>query len=65
MDKKEILFDAVKKLDRQTILDNAYRNDEKPFGFVIDLLKDEYNLPKTEGWNIALAILAFFEIYND
>lgn len=56
---------AIKKLTRQGILSEAARNQEKPFGFVIDWLKDNFGMPKTEGWDIAGKVLEYFNIDNE
>lgn len=60
-----IFVNCILHLDRECIIRNARRNDEKPFGYVIDYLKDEYSLPKSIGWNIALKILREFKIVNE
>ena len=60
-----ILFNTITCLSKENILRNAKRNEEKPFGYVIDYLKDVYNLPKMIGWDIAEKILKYFEIENE
>ena len=56
---------AIKNLSRYYILIKAKKNQEKPFGFVIDYLKDRYGLPKMEGWDTAEQILKYFKIDNE
>ena len=56
---------VIKRLNRTYILQQAKHNEEKPFGFVIDFLKDEYSLPKSQGWNIAMRVLEHFNIDNN
>lgn len=60
-----ILFNAIISLSKEDILRKAKRNNEKPFGYVIDYLKDVYNLPKMVGYDIAEKILEYFEIDNE
>ena len=60
-----ILFNAITCLSKEDILRRARRNEEKPFGYVIDYLKDVYFLPKMIGWDIAEKILEHFEIDNE
>ena len=55
----------IKKLCRIYILDKAKENKEKPFGFVIDYIKDMYGIPKIKGWNTAEQVLRYFNIDND
>ena len=58
-------FDAINQLNKRYIIDQARQNNEKPFGFVIDYLKDVYSLPKSKGWDIAKQILDYFGIDNE
>ena len=60
-----ILFNAITCLSKEDILRKATRNNEKPFGYVIDYLKDVYSLPKMIGGDIAEKILEHFEIDNE
>lgn len=60
-----ILFNAITCLSKEDILRRAKRNGEKPFGYVIDYLKDVYFLPKLIGYDIADKILEYFEIDNE
>ena len=60
-----IFFNAIRNMDKEDILRSAKRNNEKPFGYVIDYLKDVYFLPKLIGSDIADNILEYFEIDNE
>jgi hypothetical protein len=60
-----ILFNAITRLSKEDILRRAKRNEEKPFGYVIDYLKDVYNLPKMICCDIAVKILEYFGIDNE
>ena len=60
-----ILFNAITCLSKEDILRRAKRNEEKPFGYVIDYLKDVYHLPKMIGYDIADKILEYFGIDNE
>lgn len=63
-DSNAILFNAIISLNKENILRGAKRNNENPFGYVIDHLKDVYNVPKTVGYDIAEKILEYYEIDN-
>jgi len=54
--RQDIVQEVTSRFTKAQILDNARRNEEYPFGFVIDYIKDMYSLPKTEGWDTAMAI---------
>lgn len=58
----EIYKELKKDLTAEKILTNSERNGELPFGYVIDYIKDVYNLPKTEGWDTAKAICRYFKV---
>lgn len=57
--------DALHHLNRYIILDRAKKNNEKPLGYVLDYLKENYSLPKTEGLPVAEKILNFFKIEEE
>ena len=58
-------FDAISRLNKRYIIDKARQNNEKPFGFVLDYLKDVYSLPKSKGWDVAKQILDYYGIDNE
>ena len=60
-----ILFNTITRLSKEDILRGAKSNDEKPFGYIIDYLKDVYHLPKMIGYDIADKILEYFGIDNE
>lgn len=57
-----ILFDVVNKLTKEDIITKSKFNKEEPFGYVIDYLKDNYNVPKTNGCDIAKKVIKYFKI---
>ena len=57
---QNIFNEVTGALTKEKIAECALRNQEYPFGFVIDYLKDVYLLPKSEGWDTAMAICKFF-----
>ena len=59
---QEIFEELTQKLSAESILKNARRNQENPFGYVIDYIKDMYNLSKTEGWDTAKEICRYFKV---
>lgn len=60
-----IFYNCLLHLDRECIIRNAKSNNETPFGYVIDYLKDVYSLPKMIGCDIAEKILKQFKIDNE
>lgn len=59
----EIIYDKVCcVLTRENILFNAKRNNENPFGYVIDYIKDMYGICKSEAWDTAKAICKHFNL---
>ena len=60
-----IFVECINDLSKETIIRCAKKNNEKPFGFVIDYIKDNYSLPKPNGWDIAEKVLEHFEIDNE
>ena len=65
MTNNEVFNEIIKNLNGDDIINGAIRDDEKPIGYLLTYIKDEYNIPKKEGWNIAEAILKYFGIKND
>lgn len=65
MDKSKILYECVRKLDAEKIKERASQDGEKPLGYVLGFLRDNYRLPKPDGWNVAEAILAYFQVRNE
>lgn len=59
---KEIYDELINDLKPHRITENARRNKENPFGYVIDYIKDMYNISKTDGWDTAEAVLEHFNI---
>lgn len=51
----ELISDFITSKTAQSISASARKNDERPFGYVIDWFKDN-GIPKTSGWSIAVAI---------
>jgi len=64
MDKEKILEELKKDLTRDAIINSAIRDEEKPMGYLLTYIRDMYNLPKTDGWNIAVKVLEYFNIKN-
>lgn len=62
MNTEQIYNEVVKVLTKDIIIDCARRNNENPFGYVIDYLKDMYMIPKTQGWDIAKRICEHFGV---
>jgi hypothetical protein len=60
---KEIFNEVTCALSAEIIAANAKRNNEMPFGYVIDYLKDMYMIPKTQGWDIAKKICQHFGLW--
>lgn len=58
----EIYSECIKELNANNILFCSRKNEEKPFGYVIDYIKDMYNISKTESWDTAKAICQYFNL---
>lgn len=57
----EIIYDELCcTLRRERIIDNSQKNGETPFGYVIDYIKDMYNVSKMEGWDTAKKVCEYF-----
>lgn len=60
--RKDILNSFKRKFTAEQIRTCARNNDEKPFGYVIDYIKDMYGLSKIEAWDTAQAVCRFFKV---
>ena len=58
----KIYSECIKELSPINILYCARKNEERPFGYVIDYIKDMYNISKTEAWDTAKAICEYFNL---
>ena len=57
----EIIYDELCcTLRRERIIEKSQKNGETPFGYVIDYIKDMYNVSKTEGWDTAKKVCEYF-----
>ena len=57
--KKEIL-EQCKNISREVIIRESERNGEKPFGYIIDWIKDDYNLHKIDAYPYAEMVMKYF-----
>ena len=57
-----ILFDTINSLTKEDIITKSKLNNEEPFGYIIDYLKDNYNLPKINGCDIAIKIIKHYKL---
>ena len=64
MTSEEILQDILSKLTPRMIIQGASRDNEKPMGYLLTYIRDMYGLPKTQGWDIAEAVLKHYNIEN-
>lgn len=58
---RELASEFIKHFSRDHILMSAKKNEEKPFGFVIDWIRDQ-GCPKSKGWAIAEALCRYYDI---
>jgi hypothetical protein len=63
MNADSVYNEVTNALTKEIIVANARRNNEMPFGYVIDYLKDMYMIPKTQGWGIAKKICEHFGLW--
>lgn len=64
MKAEEIKQELINNLSRSRIIEMARRDEEKPMGALLTYIRDMYGLTKTEGWDIALAVLYHFKVEN-
>ena len=64
MTKEEIFNDILKYWSRSDILEIAKRDNERPMGTLLTYIKDVYNLPKPQGWEIAERVIKHYNIVN-
>lgn len=57
---EKIYNELITKFEKRQIAEIAKRNNENPFGYVIDYIKDMYGIPKTKGWDIAKKVCDHF-----
>ena len=57
-----IFYDAICALSKPIIIRMATKNNETYFGYVMDYLKDNYNISKIRGYNISVRILNYFDL---
>lgn len=57
-----IFYDAVCALSKPIIISMATKNNETYFGYVMDYLKDNYNITKIKGYNVSVRILNYFDL---
>ena len=62
---KEVFCELTSRLTREKIIGKAIHDGEKPMGFLLTHIRDLYNMPKSEGWNVAESLLRFFNIDNE
>lgn len=64
MTKEEIFNDILRYWSRSDILERAKRDNERPMGTLLTYIKDVYNLPKPQGWEIAEKVINHYNIVN-
>lgn len=64
MTKEEIFNDILRYWSRSDILERAKRDNERPMGTLLTYIKDVYNLPKPQGWEIAERVINHYNIVN-
>ena len=57
---KNIVYEFTSAFSKEKVQELADRNGEYPFGFIIDYIKDMYQLSKPEGWDTAMAICEYY-----
>jgi len=57
----EIIYDELCcTLTREQIIDDSQKNEETPFGYIIDYIKDMYNVSIVEIWDTAKKVCEYF-----
>jgi hypothetical protein len=57
-----IYREMVATMSEESIRAAAAREGDKPFGYVLEYIRDNYGLSKIEGWDTAEAICKHFNI---
>jgi len=57
-----IYREMVTAMSEESIRAAAVREGDKPFGYVLEYIRDNYGLSKIEGWDTAEAICKHFNI---
>lgn len=65
MTNEKIFNELSSKFTREAILNCARNDREKPYGFLICFIRDNYGIPKPDGHEIAMKLLKFFNINNN
>lgn len=56
--------ELTRKLCAELILRRAVPVGDTPLGYVLELIRDEYGLAKTEGWETAEAVVRHFGLHE-
>lgn len=62
---EEVLEFCKEHLNKEHIIAEAKKNGERPFGYVIDFIKDEFNISKTQAWYTAEKVIIYFGLTNN
>lgn len=59
---KEIYKELTTNFSKEYILEQCAREGDTPFGFILEVIRDNFNLPKinNECWDTAEAVTDFF-----
>lgn len=60
----DIFNDIIQHLTKWQILEKARRDEERPMGVLLSYIRDNYNLSKIQGWEIAEKVLDYYQIKN-
>lgn len=61
---ENVVHSLIKNLSRERIIEMARRDEEKPMGALLTYIRDMYGLTKTDGWDVAFAVLNHFKVEN-
>lgn len=64
-DYNAIFYDACNNLSEDSIIRNSMRSNSNYFEYVLGYIKDVYNIPKINGFEMTNAILAYFGLGED
>ena len=56
--------EVLKNFTKTSLIEKCRRDDEMPMGVLLTYIKDMYGLPKTQGWDIAVAVLDELKVEN-
>lgn len=62
MNMEKIYNEIKQKISKEYLLYITKKNNESPFEYLISLIRNEYNIPKTSSYTIVKKLLEYYNI---